>query len=75
MIYVYEAGAWKALDTTVVGNKATAMVTHFSTFVRFAEKVAPTVAPTPTEPVPIFGAVFANFFAPQKHLLKKYFLG
>ena len=44
VIYVYEAGAWKALETTVVGNKATAKVTHFSTFVLFA--AAPTVEPT-----------------------------
>jgi len=46
VIYVYESGAWKALETTVVGNKAIAMVTHFSTFVLFDEEVAPT--PTPT---------------------------
>jgi len=36
VIYTYEAGAWKALATTVAGNKATAKVTHFSTFVLFA---------------------------------------
>jgi hypothetical protein len=45
VIYVYEAGEWKALDTTVVGNKAIAKVTHFSTFVLFA---VPEVTPTPT---------------------------
>ncbi|MGB2841048.1 MAG: hypothetical protein WBC40_00995 [Halobacteriota archaeon] len=49
VIHVYEAGAWNALDTTVVGNKATTKVTHFSTFVLFA---APEVTTTPT-PTPI----------------------
>jgi PGF-CTERM protein len=49
VIYVYEAGTWKALDTTVVGNKATAKVTHFSTFVLFAAlPIAPTPTPVPT---------------------------
>lgn len=50
VIHVYEAGAWKALATTVVGNKATATVTHFSTFVLFAaeEEVTPTPTTTPT---------------------------
>ncbi len=49
VIHTYEAGAWKALATTVVGNKATAQVTHFSTFVLFAgEKVTPTPTPTAT---------------------------
>ncbi len=53
VIYSYEAEAWKALDTTVVGNKATAMVNHFSIFVLFAApKVTltptPIVTPTPT---------------------------
>ncbi|GAH81264.1 unnamed protein product, partial [marine sediment metagenome] len=68
VIYVYEAGAWMALDTTVVGNKATAYVDHFSTFVLFAaEEVTPTPTPvvtptatpaevtptpTPTPPIP-----------------------
>jgi len=47
-IYTYEAGEWTELDTKVVGNRATAMVTHFSTFVLFAEEVAPTPTPTPT---------------------------
>jgi len=48
VIHVYEAGAWNALATTVVGNKATATVTHFSTFVLFAaEKVEVTPTPTP----------------------------
>ena len=48
-IYTYEAGAWKTLDTTVVGNKATAKVTHFSTFVLFAApEVTPTSTPAPT---------------------------
>lgn len=49
MIYTYGAGAWTALDTTVVGNKATAMDEHFSVFVLFA---AEEVTPTPTPPVP-----------------------
>ncbi|MDI6886984.1 MAG: fibronectin type III domain-containing protein [archaeon] len=53
VIYVYEAGGWKALDTTVdwANNKATARVTHFSTFVLFAApKVTPTPTSTPTPP-------------------------
>ena len=48
VIYTYEAGAWKALDTTFVGNKATTKVTHSFTFVLFA---APKVTVTPT-PIP-----------------------
>jgi len=55
VIHTYEAGAWKALATTVVGNKATATVTHFSTFVLFAaeEVITPTPTPTPTpKPTP-----------------------
>ncbi len=53
MIYVYEAGRWKALATTLdwANNKANAEVTHFSTFVLFAEekvKVTPTPTATPT---------------------------
>ncbi|MBE0516857.1 MAG: hypothetical protein IBX41_05630 [Methanophagales archaeon] len=41
-MYVHEAGAWKALDTTG---------THFSTFVLFAAPpVAPPPTPTPTPP-------------------------
>ncbi|MGB2842391.1 MAG: hypothetical protein WBC40_07955 [Halobacteriota archaeon] len=47
MIYTYEAGAWTALDTTVVGSKATAMDEHFSTFVLSAEEVTPTPTPSP----------------------------
>ena len=71
MIYTYneEAGGWKALDTTVVGNKATAKVTHFSTFVLFAAapptptpKPTATPTPTPTPEEPGFEAVFAHFF-------------
>jgi len=56
VIYTYEAGGWKALKTTVVGNKATTKVTHFSTFVLFAEEkvvVTPTPTPTPTVPPPV----------------------
>ncbi|MGB2841051.1 MAG: NosD domain-containing protein [Halobacteriota archaeon] len=55
VIHVSEAGAWKALATTVVGNKATATVTHFSTFVLFAaeEVITPTPTATPTpKPTP-----------------------
>ncbi|MBA7555406.1 hypothetical protein ES705_48068 [subsurface metagenome] len=55
VIHVYEAGAWKALATTVAGNKATATVTHFSTFVLFAaeEVITPTPTATPTpKPTP-----------------------
>ncbi|MGB2727259.1 MAG: PGF-CTERM sorting domain-containing protein [Halobacteriota archaeon] len=55
VIHVYEAGAWKALATTVVGNRATATVTHFSTFVLFAaeEVITPTPTATPTpKPTP-----------------------
>jgi uncharacterized repeat protein (TIGR01451 family) len=49
VIHTYEAGGWKALATTVVGNKATTKVTHFSIFVLFAaEKVEVTPAPAPT---------------------------
>ncbi|MGB2729071.1 MAG: hypothetical protein WBD09_11525 [Halobacteriota archaeon] len=49
VIHVYEAGAWNVLETTVVGNKATTKVTHFSTFVLFAaEKIEVTTTPTPT---------------------------
>jgi parallel beta-helix repeat protein len=50
VIYVYEAGAWMPLETTVVGNKATAKVDHFSIFVLFAEKAAPTPTLSPTPP-------------------------
>jgi methanogen extracellular protein (TIGR04279 family) len=57
VIYVFEAGAWKALPTTIVGNKAVAYVDHFSIFVLFAESAAPTPSPTsvvtPTAPPPV----------------------
>jgi len=64
VIYTYEAGGWKALDTKVVGNKATAMVDHFSTFVLFAAPEVkptetPTATPTATPEPPGFEAVFA----------------
>ena len=45
VIYVYDADAWTALETTIIGNRATTKVDHFSTFVLFA---APKVTPTPT---------------------------
>ena len=58
VIYMYDETAkeWKRLDTTIVGNKAIAKVTHFTTFVLFGEKVplltpTPTPSPTPTPPV------------------------
>lgn len=47
VIYTYTAEGWKALETTVTGNKACAKVDHFSIFVLFAESVAPTPAPSP----------------------------
>jgi hypothetical protein len=47
VIYVYEAGGCKAFDTTVVGNKATTKVEHFSICVLFAKKAVPTPIPTP----------------------------
>jgi parallel beta-helix repeat protein len=56
VIYVYEAGEWKPLKTTVDGNKAIAEVDHFSIFVLFAERAAP--LPTPTSVVtPVAPAV------------------
>ncbi|MDI6886712.1 MAG: PGF-CTERM sorting domain-containing protein, partial [archaeon] len=64
VIYVYEAGAWKALETTIVdcgalphdpaspvrACKAIAKVDHFSAFALLAVSVAPTPTPvvTPT---------------------------
>jgi len=47
VIYVYEAGEWKALETTIRGNKATAKVDHFSVCVLFAKEAVPTPIPTP----------------------------
>ena len=56
-IFVFEAGVYKPLDTTVVGNKACASVDHFSIFVLFAESAVPTLSPTPvatpTAPPPV----------------------
>ncbi len=49
VIYTYEDGEWKALETTIVDNKAIAMVDHFSVFALFA---APPVAPPPVTPTP-----------------------
>jgi len=60
VIYVYEAGAWKPLEITVVGNKAIAYVDHFSIFVLFAEQVAPTPALSPT-PFPFAFPISAPF--------------
>lgn len=40
VIYTFEADNWVRLDTTILDNKAIAMVTHFSTFVLFAEEAA-----------------------------------
>ena len=50
VIYTYETGEWKSLDTTVIDNRAVTKVYHFSTFVLFAkEKVAEVIStPTPT---------------------------
>ncbi|RZN33956.1 MAG: TIGR04279 domain-containing protein [Methanophagales archaeon ANME-1-THS] len=54
VIYTYSAAeGWKALETTVVGNKACAKVDHFSIFVLFAESVVPTPPPTPEVTPPI----------------------
>ena len=66
VLYVYEAGAWKPLETTVVdcgalphdpaspvrACKATANIDHFSIFVLFAEQVAPTSTPMPSPTPP-----------------------
>jgi len=51
VMYTYEAGTWKALDTTIVDNKACVTAGHFSVYAPFAaQKVAitPTSIPTPT---------------------------
>jgi hypothetical protein len=47
VIYVYEAGVWTPLETTIVDNKAIAKVDHFSIFTLLAASIAPTPTPTP----------------------------
>jgi len=53
VIYRYrpEAGEWERLDTTIVENRATTKVSHFSTFVLFAEEKV--VIPPPPPPPPV----------------------